>query len=366
MSNVPNVTVNLPKALLATPSFFDGSEEKYLAWKQQVQIFVISNEDHYKSDTARQMTALSYMREKKALRWATSIITDIIARSLATPSTYTRTWAEFWAAADTVFNPPNSENDAAYKLEDLKQGTLSAEEYFIEFDLLATQANLTATHFDTYKIRLADRKLNRALQQNVYNTSTRPTTWATYKTRATALDNNWRIGVQARASDPRPTPRPQQPQQQQQPNNSSWKTQPPPGAQWYQNRPGRDPNAMDTSAAIHVAASATQQATPRPEYSGNKTSPAVAPGTRIEGDRAALMAAGACFYCKSTGHIKSACPVLAAKNTRGTYTPVTRPPGSMTRSADVTIPESPAPPYAPSVASSRDMDVRTDFPVGRE
>jgi len=358
----PAPVVNFPKALLAPPTFFDGSEESYPAWKRQVQLFVLSNNAHYPDDAARQMTALSYMRDKKAFHWATSIIDQIIAGSITTPSTYTRTWAEFWTQADVIFNPPNAATDAAFKLETLVQGKLSAEEYFIEFDLLAARAELTAAHFDPYKIRLANRQLTRALVNNIHNTDTLPTTWATHKTRATTLDNNWRIGQQARALDPRPAPRSQNQ------GNTSWKAPANPAAlaAYHQNRPpARDPNAMDTSAAVHVAASATQQATPRPEYSGNRTSPAVTPGTRVEGDRAALMAAGACFYCKMTGHMKSQCPVLAAKPNRGAYSPVTRPSGSSTRSTNVDISESPAPSYAPSVASSRDMDIRTDFPAGQ-
>ena len=68
----PTTTVNLPKNLLAPPTFFDGAEETYPAWKRQVQLFVLANSTHYPDDASKQMTALSYMRDKKAFRWATS------------------------------------------------------------------------------------------------------------------------------------------------------------------------------------------------------------------------------------------------------------------------------------------------------
>jgi hypothetical protein len=71
--------------------------------------------------------------------------------------------------------------DAAFKLESLMQGKLSAEGYFIEFDLLTSWADLTAAHFDAYKIRLSNRRLNRALVDNIHNITTLPTTWDAYK-----------------------------------------------------------------------------------------------------------------------------------------------------------------------------------------
>ena len=46
--------------------------------------------------------------------------------------------------------------------------------------------------------------------------------------------------------------------------------------------------------------------------------------TRIEGDRQALFRTGACFYCKTPGHMKAQCPILAAKNTVN-VTPVPSP-----------------------------------------
>jgi hypothetical protein len=371
--------INFPKSFGAAPTFFDGSEDHYPTWKRQVQLYVLSNDTHFVDDTARQMTALTYMREKKALRWAISISDQIIAGALAVrvaigttpavPNPYTRTWAEFWAAADAVFSPPNVQADAAYKLENLVQGKMAAEGYFTEFDLLAGIADLSQTHFDAHKIRMANRQLNRALVDRIHNITTLPTTWVDYKARAIVLDNNWRIGQQSR-SDPRSSVARPQPQQQ------YWKTQAHPNAPSSQSRlPVRDPDAMDTSV-VRVAASATQQAPQRPNYgyTGNNFSSST-PRPRVEGDRDALMKAGACFYCKEPGHMKRSCPTLAAKAVQGTYTPAVRPPNSSVRSTNVDIPESPAPSYvspsvptsyASSVASSQVFDDQSDFASGRE
>jgi hypothetical protein len=250
--------------------------------------------------------------------------------------------------------------DAAFKLESLLQGKLTAEGYFIEFDLLASQADLTTTHFDTYKIRLANRRLNQALVDNIHNITTLPTAWDAYKARAIQLDNNWRIGQQAR-NDPRPTII--HPQNQQQ---KFWQTKAHPDAPSYQSRPPtRDPNAMDVDT-VRVAASATQQAPQHPNNNCNDNTPSFKPRPRVDGERPALLAVGACFYCREPGHMKANCPALAAKVGCGTYTPLSRPPGSLVRSTNTDIPESPSPSYAPSAVSSQDMESQLDFASGWE
>jgi hypothetical protein len=60
--------INFPKSFGAAPTCFDGAEDHYPAWKRQVQLYVLANNTHYADDAARQMTTLSYIRDKKALR----------------------------------------------------------------------------------------------------------------------------------------------------------------------------------------------------------------------------------------------------------------------------------------------------------
>jgi hypothetical protein len=140
-----------------------------------------------------------------------------------------------------------------------------------------------------------------------------------------------------------------------------------PDAPSYPGRPPapRDPNAMDVDT-VRVAASATQQAPQCPNNNRNGNTPSFTPCPRVDGERSVLLAAGACFYCREPGHMKANCPALAAKAGRGTYTPLSRPPGSSVRSTNTDIPESPSASYAPSAASSLDMESQLDFVNGRE
>jgi hypothetical protein len=160
------------------------------------------------------------------------------------------TMDQFWAAADIVFNPPDTQNDAAIKLDKLVQGQSSAEEYFIQFDLLAGIAGYSDTTFDTLKIRMASQHLNRALVDNIHNTTDVPTNWSDWKIRATKLDRNYRAGRAIKAS--RPAAAQNFAPRQQAPSLHSG-----------QRQPTRDPYAMDVDVTRIAAANLTPS--PRPK-----------------------------------------------------------------------------------------------------
>ena len=153
-------------------------------------------------------------------------------------------WDQFWTVADEVFNPPNTQNNTALNLDQLQQGRLSAEEFFIEFNMLARIAGYDDVQFDLLKIRLANQRLNKSLVANIHNTTTLPKTWEDYRARAVALDNNWRIGRASRPANAlnisNSAPRPQQL------NNP------------FRQQQRRDPNAMEVDAT-HVTVAFTPQ-----------------------------------------------------------------------------------------------------------
>jgi hypothetical protein len=200
------------RSLVAIPTSYDGSESDYPTWKRQVKLYVRANAAQLPDHESKQLVALSYMKSGKAARWSNTVIDHLLAGTFGyntvttatTPAQTTfnmYTWDQFWDVADAVFNPPNTQNNAAIKLDKLHQGQMSAEEYFIEFDMLAGTAGYNDIMFDQIKIRTANQSLNKALVANIHNIDHLPTTWEGYKTRTIALDNNWRIGRAARSSD---------------------------------------------------------------------------------------------------------------------------------------------------------------------
>jgi uncharacterized protein YmfQ (DUF2313 family) len=337
------------RSLVAPPKSFDGNEEQYPTWKRQVKLFIRANAAQLPTDESKQLVALSHMQDGKASRWADMITEHIIAGTFgetiaipavaavaATGNTPARaavpastrftpaTWDQFWGLADTVFNPPNTQNDAALKLDRMTQGQKSAEEFFIEFNMQADLAGYADAAFDTHKIRLCNQRLNKALVDNIHNTATLPTTWTDYQTRARALDNNFRIGRAVRAGKNTMIT----PPQRQQPN-----------AQSQQRQPTRDPYAME----VDVTKVAAVNQTPSPR---KKIAFTLDPDGRVIGGREERIAAGACHYCKLPGHMVKACPKLDEKEARkGAYSPLQKPANFVARNRETSI--------APTASSSR-------------
>jgi hypothetical protein len=323
MTTAPSTTGTV-RSLVAPPKAFDGSALEYPTWKRQVKLYAKANVQQLPDNESKQLVALSYMQTGKASLWSGMILDHMLAGTfghdvITTAATATApavttftafTWDEFWGLADTVFNPPNLRNDAAMKLEKLEQGSLAAEEYFITFDMYATLAGYEAVDFDSLKIRIACQRLNGALVRNLHSVASLPTTWIEFKNRAVALDNNFRIGLAYREKKPGSSLNHASRLQN---SNNPFRQ----GQQSRLPKPTYDPNAMDTSA-MEVNSSTTTAST-----------------NRVEGTRDELMKAGACFYCRTAGHMKRDCPLLAAKNqirpSTG-YQPLQRPNGFRGRS----------------------------------
>jgi hypothetical protein len=228
--------------------------------------------------------------------------------------------------ADAIFNPPNTRVDTSLKLSKLAQGTLSAEEYFIEFDMLAKTAGYATAHFDEYKIGLANQQLSATLVKNIHITENLPTTWIDYQKRAVVLDGNFRRGQQARTGKSmlfQATP--------QMKSQTYGPCQQPQAQQPQYRQPVRDPYAMEVDVTRTTAANLTPPPRPKIAFSLDAEG-------RVIGGREQLMAAGACHYCKKPGHIVKTCPVLAERDAcRGGYTPLQRPANFVARNRETMI-----------------------------
>ena len=208
---------------------------------------------------------------------------------------------------------------------------MTTEAYFTKFDIFAQQAGYDAVDFDTMKIRTVNRSLNKSLVANIHDTTTLPTTWDMYKTRATQLDNNWRISRVSILLHP--------------------------------HRKSREATTLSVLSSL-TAAQDVKAAT---------TSSAV---TRIEGDWQALFRAGACVYCKTPGHMKAQCPILTAKNAVNVapcpFSPQFRPSARQIVTENMDLPSyvplsaaSSSPP-ASVVFDDRSSQVSSGFVAGRE
>ena len=319
------------KSIVNKPNDYNGSEAKYDSWKRQVRIYVLANKASFASDLDRVLVALSFMKTGKANRFAQAAFDNIIEE----PAEWLGDWKSFWEQMDAAFLPADAKADAARDLNAWKQDQLSADEYFIEFDMLATRAGYSASAFDPFKIRLAMENLNRGLVRNLHLQDV-PSDWESFKTAAARMDRNYRAGLRVLQQSTRS-------RQQTRPTaTSTYPTSTTTTPSTYQGQgrtqaSTRDPDAMDVDT-LRVNATIVNP-------------------NRVEGDRATLQLQGACFYCRERGHMKSQCPKLTAKNTRtqqrGAYVPPSRPTSNITVRSQATGFDSPAASIAPSESISR-------------
>ena len=98
-----------------------------------MRLYIHANQRALSNNNERIIVVLSYMcGENKAGHWTTFVTDKLLDHPEETP-----TYAEFWTLADQLFLLLNKAADAALQLENLMQGQSSAEEYFIEFEMLA-------------------------------------------------------------------------------------------------------------------------------------------------------------------------------------------------------------------------------------
>ena len=78
-------------------------------------------------------------------------------------------------------------------LNTLYQAKMTAEEYFLQFNMTTDLAGWTAADFDATKIQVANTHLNRSLVDKIYYAADVPTTWEKYQEAAIKIDHNWRL-----------------------------------------------------------------------------------------------------------------------------------------------------------------------------
>ena len=233
-------------------------------------------------------------------------------------------YVDFWAQADQVFFPPNATRNAANELNRLKQNNLPAEDFFIEFELLAARADYLDSKFDPLKMKIAEQNLQPRLVDKLYSQYEQPKDWDDFKEKVSRLDNLFQFRL-----------RDKQQYRKALPNTNRFPSYSRPPIQ-------KDPNAMDVDA-LRIR----QISSPPPRNNFSPLNP-----NRMTGDRATLMASGACFYCKEKGHMKAQCPKLAGHQRIQGFRPLTCPNNFSTRSQSIDFLDDNSAPSSPLTQTS--------------
>lgn len=214
LENLSSPTQPTKTYKVATPDPFDGSQQKTETFITQITLYFHGRKMYDDSD--RIIFALSYMKGGTAEPWAKLKVKEYTTRGVVD-----ETWDNFLKELKQAFGDPNPASTARHKLNQLKQGSQSAEEYIAQF----RQYKEDTLYNDAALIEKFEQGLNSALVDRVYALPEMPTTLKGWFDWATKLDRQWRQREANKKNSGLPS-KPQKPLPPQQNNHPSYSSQP--------------------------------------------------------------------------------------------------------------------------------------------
>ncbi|KAF9794431.1 hypothetical protein IEO21_11197 [Rhodonia placenta] len=124
------------KPVVNKPKDFDGDKESYEKWKMEMRLFLADHQIN--DDNRRSNIIVSYLRGPKV---------DTFVRILYNNNCIGGIWQmssmRLWAILDEHYIDASLREKAQQKIEYIRQGNRSADDYIVEFEDLASQAGYT-------------------------------------------------------------------------------------------------------------------------------------------------------------------------------------------------------------------------------
>lgn len=209
------------KGHVAKPDFFDGDKTKFRAWWRSIILYTGDVGNGLNTDTKKVGVAYSYIRGPNVEAWTANFFDTHFDEST---ELWTISWADAKVAIKARFEDANLKEQAQIKLENLRQGKRSAEDFFTEFETLMRQASYQKT--DQFVIQLVRRHASKEIVDALCMSATIPTTYDQWREKIILLDNQRRqreeeTRLTQRGWQPNPNARPYQPPQQQTPQKTT-------------------------------------------------------------------------------------------------------------------------------------------------
>jgi hypothetical protein len=267
--------VHAPRLDLAVAPF-DGQKRNFRTFLRSLRLLFMANPTVYATDLAKVLFALSKITgEGFAAEWANMKAEEILGNGEA------GTWAEFVEKMKRAFDDPNDRATALADIARLKQGTMTAPEFFAKFETLFRRAEMSEVADSDILVHWLELNLSRRLVGKVYGISPMPETYQEWKAMVEKLDAQQRRfdGVIAQQTQARPIP---------------------PAANRPLPQPYRPAPAPRMSLAQPPARTPAPPTMPRPIRTGDAmvVDRARAPGVPRT-----------CFRCGQAGHMVRECPL---------------------------------------------------------
>lgn len=183
---IASTTTSSKKGLkVATPDVFDGTLSKAETFLNQLSLYFLVRKSDFQDDQDKINFTLSYMRGGTAGPWA-----DQIIKKYEDPDQESAfgSWAEFKKEFESTFLDPNPAGTARYKMDHLRQGGKTADEYVASFrELISRTGYNDAAHVEKF-----EKGLNSALVDKIYALPEMPSTLKEWVEWAMKLDRQWR------------------------------------------------------------------------------------------------------------------------------------------------------------------------------
>ena len=143
----------------------------------------MANPTIYATDLAKVLFALSKITgDGFAAEWVNMKAEEILGNGEA------GTWVKFVEDLKRAFDDPNGQATALADLARLKQGAMSAPEFFAKFVTLIQQAEMSEEKDSGILVHWLELNLSRRLVERIYGVSPMPETYGGWKVLAERLD----------------------------------------------------------------------------------------------------------------------------------------------------------------------------------
>jgi len=185
---------------VAPPDVFDGTQSQTDNFLSQLTLYFTGKRGDFQEDHDKIIFALSYMKGGTAGPWAAEIVRQCQDSTLMYES-----WESFRKDLLAAFGDPDPASTARFKMDQLRQGSHSVDEYVASFKELTSKTKYNdAAHVEKF-----ERGLNSALVDKIYSLPEMPVTLAQWITWATKLDRQWRQReARKKVSNSSSTPKP--------------------------------------------------------------------------------------------------------------------------------------------------------------
>jgi Retrotransposon gag protein len=170
---------------LAKPHAFDGTKERYKAFRANMQAYIVVNAKKFTDEKVKILTVLTNIRSTPAIdEWASELVTEYC------DGTRTANWNDFWTVMNDRFIDTGTEDTARRQLDDLKQGRMTATEYFDEFNRLAKNAGIKLTDNVLYPTLrgICGKNMNASLVDKLTYLDKQPDSFAKYVEKLKTFD----------------------------------------------------------------------------------------------------------------------------------------------------------------------------------